>query len=337
MTTSGVTQTGVTGDDIVAQAFGFIRVTQKGQTLDDDDERYGRELLNGIVKNWQRDGLHLWKDKEAALFLNVGQRYYDVSGTAQLTGATTVATSGDWVSMTLTANAVATDMTITVESITPLGYSGQTFTIAEFDRVGVVNNNGAIEWFVVSVDPTGSTITLDLPLTVDADSGNTVYVYRELATKPLKIYQENVRLWQGPTAYELPLYLLAYTEYNMLPQKNIQGTVVQAFYSPEIDSSRITIWPTSDTSENVLLFRYQSPLEIFDTQADTPDFPQEWQRPLAWALASELGPSYGIPAPRQAQIDARAASLYDSVLDWDQDNSSIFLQPRSWGIGGIGQ
>jgi len=81
-----------------------------------------------------------------------------------------------------------------------------------------------------------------------------------------------------------------------------------------------------------MLFRFQSPLNIFDSDTDTQDFPSEWIRPLEWALASELGPDYGIPLPRQYALDARAASLKDGVTDWDQDNSSLFLYPRQWGV-----
>jgi hypothetical protein len=71
-------------------------------------------------------------------------------------------------------------------------------------------------------------------------------------------------------------------------------------------------------------------IEIFDASY-TQDLPPEWIRALGWALASELGASKGVALPRQQALDMRASSLKEQVLEWDQDNSSLFLFPRTWG------
>lgn len=328
MTTSGITAFERTGDQIIDSAYRHTRKKQRGQPLEEDDIARAKVSLNGIIKSWQRDGLHLWKDEECALFLNINQRYYDVDDTID-------ATNGDWVATETAADALAAATSITVDSITPLGYSGQTYIVAENNHIGIENDNNVLEWFQVTT-ATGTTINLDGALAVQSTAGNRVWIYRTRATKPLKIYQENIRLWQSDN-YELPLYLLAQTDYNLLPQKDITGTLVQIFHTPKINDARVTVWPTTGTVKNVLLYRYQSPLEIFSTAANTQDFPEEWIRPLEWTLAAELGPSLGVPIARQNVLDARAASFYEDVLDWDQDNASIFIQPRRWGVGGLGR
>lgn len=344
MTTSNVTEYESTGCSIVEKAFKHIRVTQKGQSLQADDSSYGLDLLNGIVKSWQRDGLHLWKDREAAVFLEPGRRTYTLGSpnniacdedgckADEIAGAKIYATSGDWVLTTTTADYLAGVDTVNISSL--ISYAGIEYNTTCAMNIGIVNTDNGIDWYTIAdVDTDTLDILLANPLVSDVAENATVYIYREedQLEKPLKIYQENIRLYQVDSRYELPLYLLSWTDYNLLPEKNIKGVPVQAFYSPMIDNAEMAIWPTSQDYENIMLFRFQSPLNIFESDTDTQDFPSEWIRPLEWALASELGPSYGVPLPRQAALDNRAASLKDAVTDWDQDNTSLFLYPRQWG------
>jgi hypothetical protein len=344
MTTSSVTEYENTGATIVSKAFRHVRVSQKGQALQPDDAEFGLSALNDIVKSWQRDGLHLWKNKEAAVFLEPQRRTYTLGNQStigcdddgcnadDIDGQMVYATSGDWVLTSLTAAATAGDSTVNIASL--LSYAGVTYNTSCEMNIGIENINGGINWYsIADVD----LITLDVliadVLLVDVAEDATVYIYRaaDQLEKPLKIYQENVRLLQVNSQYELPISLMAWTDYNLLPQKDVQGVPVQAFYEPKINNSELAVWPTAQDVNNVLLFRFGSPLQIFESDTDTQDFPSEWIRPLTWALASELGPSYGLPLPRQQALDARASSLKDAVEDWDQDNNSMFIYPRSWG------
>jgi len=342
MTTSNVYEFESTGATIVKHAFQHIRVAQKGQPLKADYMNVGIEYLNGLVKSWQRDGLHLWKNKEAAVFLETGRRKYTLGAQASIAcdedgckaddieGAYVHATSGDWVLTSLTADAIAGDDVINIESW--LSYEGIEYNTTCAMNIGIENVNGGMDWYSIAA-VVDLEIALNDVLVNDVAENATVYIYRELdqLEKPLKIYQENVRLYQVAANYELPLYLLSWTDYNLLPDKNETGIPVQAFYEPRINNTDLAIWPTSQSVNNVLLFRFQSPLEIFDSETDTQDFPSEWIRPLEWALAAELGMTYGIPPQRQMMLDQKASALKNEVEDWDQDNTSLFLYPREWG------
>lgn len=344
MSTSNQTEFERTGCSIVENAFKHIRVTQKGQALQADDAAFGLDLLNGLIKSWQRDGLHLWKDEEAAVFLEAGRRTYTLGApnniacdedgcrADEISDDKIFATSGDWVLTTTTAAYLAGEDTVTVDSF--ISYAGIEYNTSCEMNIGIVNVDNGIDWYTIAdVDKTTNDILIVDVLLNDVAENATVYIYREQdqLDKPLKIYQENIRLFQVDSNYELPLYLLSWTDYNLLPEKDIKGVPVQAFYSPGINNSEMAIWPTSQSFRNIMLFRFQSPFKIFDSDTDTQDFPSEWIRPLEWALASELGPAYGLPLPRQAALDNRAASLKDAVTDWDQDNTSLFIYPRQWG------
>jgi hypothetical protein len=258
----------------------------------------------------------LWKDKEAAVFLTTGQRYYDVGPSIQ-------ATNGDWAKTTVATDSTSTTLVLT--TVTPTGYSGQTFTIAASDYVGV-EVSGTLEWFTAS-SISSPNVTLSSALSGTAEAGNSVFIYRNRIEKPLKIYSEDARLWQNGS-YELPLNVEPWSDYNLLPDKTAQGTPSQVAYQPKIDDTRVAIWPTTSTCRDVLLFRYQAPIEIFNTSATTQEMPSEWIRVLAWCLAAESGPAFSVPLPRQQYLDTKAAGLYESINDWDQDTTSIYLQPE---------
>jgi hypothetical protein len=325
-----------TGNRIIQDAYEHLRIKQKGQNLDADDQAQAERYLNNIVKDWQKDGLHLWKEKEAAVFLESGRRTYTLGNqtnfrfdpTDSLTTNNPVkATQGDWVATTLTANALAAQPVIDVTALT--GYSGTPFNTGNTSiNVAVEDNNGSLQWSTLA---SVSTLELTLAdnLTVASDSGNRVFIYFEHLDKPLKILQDNVRLWEV-SGNETPLYSLAFTDYNLLPDKGATGVPVQVFYQPQIDTGELAIWPVSTDETRVILFRYMAEIEIFDASY-TQDLPPEWIRALGWALASELGASKGVALPRQQALDMRASSLKEQVLEWDQDNSSLFLFPRTWG------
>lgn len=342
MTTSNETHYEETGCEIVAAAFGHVRIISKGQQLRSDDERKGLKLLNGIIKNWQRDGLHLWKNKEAAVFLEANRRVYKLGAPGSIgcdVGACKPelisddivhATSGDWVLTKTAAAGIAGEDLLSIESL--ISYNGITYNTACAMSIGIVNTDKGIDWYSIADVDTLDILINDLFVN-DFDKGATVYIYRDAdqLEKPLKIYQENVRLFQVGSGYELPIMLRAWTDYNLLPIKNTPGIPVQAYYEPKINNTELALWPVSRDSTNILLFRFQSPFQIFKASTDTQDFPSEWIRALEWALAAEMGPSYGIPLQRQAYLDNKASSLKESVEDWDQDTSSLFLYPQHWG------
>jgi len=337
MTTSRDTTFSSTGSRIVFNAFSHIQVVQKGQNLDADDAAFGEEMLNGLLKSWQADGLHLWNDKEAAVFFQNNRRTYllgNQADTVYTPGQDAVvenpvfATNGDWVHTTTTAAQTSPNNVISVESY--LSYNGVQFDPSQgVVYVGIYNVDEDLQWTTVN-SVTNLDITLTDNLTADVDEDSTVFIFRDVLDKPLRIYDENARVWQRFSNYELPIHMLAWTDYNLLPQKDTTGVTVQAAYQPKIDNGLLAVWPVSDSLENVFLFRYQQGFDIFDGTR-TQDLPAEWIRALEWALAAELGQSYGVPPQRQQYLDMKASNLKDQALGWDQDNSSMYIYPRKWG------
>jgi hypothetical protein len=339
--TSNVKKVSRTGAYIVQKAFEHIRVKQQGQNLQDEDQALALDVLNDLIKSWQREGLSLWKEEDVALFLPKGRNKFTV-GQAELlldnsTEYNTVyGTVGDWVRTTTTAASAAAATTIDITSFT--SQHGVTINTSDLTlnpmSLLVENTSGDLDYYAISsissLEITVSSISTAI------DSGATVYIYYDHndisgnantdRKKPLKIYPEAIRLQQS-TTYEIPINLIAMDDYARLPDKTSQGTPVQIAYQPKVDNTDIYVWPPTDNVENVLLFRCQMPFDIFNVSTDRHDLPSEWVRPLEWALAAELGQAFGIDLNRQMYLDQKAATLYQQALEHDQDNASWFMQP----------
>jgi hypothetical protein len=123
-----------TGNQIIQDAYEHLRVKQKGQALDSDDQAQAERYLNNIIKDLQKDGLFLWKEQEAAVFFEPSRRTYQLGNqstfvcTADSTPSIdnrVYATEGDWVATTLSADATAAQAVVNITALS--AYSGTTF------------------------------------------------------------------------------------------------------------------------------------------------------------------------------------------------------------------
>jgi len=79
---------------------------------------------------------------------------------------------------------------------------------------------------------------------------------------------------------------------------------------------------------SVVRFTFMEPTVVYSEVEDLIQFPSEWFMALKWAIASDLGPSYGLPDNRQLKIDAQAAKTLEEVLGYDNEYSSMYFQPE---------
>ena len=89
------------------------------------------------------------------------------------------------------------------------------------------------------------------------------------------------------------------------------------------------IWPlNADGAGGTLKYTYTRTLEDFVSNANTPDFPQEWYEPLMYGLASRLIATYRpqyVASIQRLQL-AAAQSLSDA-LSYDVEPVSVYVRP----------
>ena len=109
------------------------------------------------------------------------------------------------------------------------------------------------------------------------------------------------------------------------------SAVSQWYYDPQLSKGDLYIWQTASNVNNVLRFTYVRPLQISTELLDSPDIPAEWDNPLVWNVAKELTIEYPVPDSRYNRIDERATNTLRDVLDFDMEDSYMWIQPDRTG------
>ena len=290
-----------TRNDIINGALELIGVKAADEGAEADDVKSAATALDWMVKSWQATGAHLWTRTEATLFLVTGQAKYVIGSTADAT---------EVFSETTTSSAVLANI-----KVIPLT---STTGISEGDFLGVKLDDGGLTFSPVT-RVTATSVTLTTGIASDAASGNQVFFYTTKVGKALRIPDARRR----QSSQDIEMVQLGRIDYLNLPSKEQQGTPVQFYYDPKINTGDMFIWPTPQNTDILIKFTYYKPIDIFDTSDDEADFPNEWLEALVYNLAVRVAPRFSQPVT--PEIAVLALKLYQDSLDWDQGDASIFF------------
>lgn len=303
-------------NEIITEALRELRVIGVNQTTATGNQiSMCSTRLNLMMRAWQADGLHVWTQQTGVLFQTASQAQYS-------TDTDRMCNIDDLVITSLGAAEATGQTVLTVADTTDM-------TAA--DEIGILLDDGTMQWTtIVSVDsPTQVTITD--ALTDDAASGNNVYAFTTRLGKLVKIYDDirvrNMTTGTSTTYNETPVFLFSRQEYNILSNKTNTGLTSQVYFQPLRDKSTFYLWPVPNNAINLVLFTYERNLLDFDTSTNFADAPAEWTRTFVMCLAAEVGNLFGVPQDRLADIVARANSMRENLLGWDNDQYSIRIQP----------
>lgn len=308
MASSGSIDFTRTRNQIIYGALRKCGVGAEGETPTSEQVDNAAADLNGLVKVWQKEGVHLWTLQECVLLLDTSSTYYDLGASGDR-----YVTADSLVSTTITADAALGASTLTLASVT-----GISTTYA----IGLVQDDDTIHWTTVNGAPAGLVVTLTAVTTAAATSGNKVYVYSALAARPLGIEQARI---QTDSTSETEMAILSSDDYFSIANKSATGVPNQFYYRPSLTNGRMYIWPVSETVDYKINVTARRPIEDFDASADTPDLPQEWVQPLIWCLAEEIKMEYGVDPITSAEIKQKSIEWYERVSNFDIDESDIVI------------
>lgn len=314
MATSGSYDFSANRNQIVEQALGLITVVASGLPLDNDDLAKGAFALNGMVKHWETtQDIHIWTERQATLFVQPAQYRYGVGGSSATDHCTET-----FEQTATTATGAAGNTTITVDDITG---------ISAADHIGIVLDDGTIQWTTANGAPSGSTITLAVALTDTVAIGNAVFAYTDRIVQPLKLLNDQARRWNYIDDIETPITPIARRDYYNLPSKSQVGTVNQIFYDRQLATGYINLWQAPEDLTNHVKFTWLRPIQDFDAAADTPDLPQEWIQTLYYNLAVILSPGYDVPDSKYNRIKVLADQFLMDMTGLDRETESLYFQP----------
>ncbi len=312
MTTSGSVDFSMTRNEIITDSLSIIRVLGEDESPTSSAMTQANRFLNRLIKGFENQSKHVWKKREATLFLQAGQSKYDLHGSSSDHCTDTYFTD------TLTTALVTSDTVIHVTDTTD---------VSNDDHIGIILDSGSLFWSTV-LSHTSTTITLNDAITGSATSGNTVYTYTNDINKPLSIL--DIRRQEVSSGIESYFPELSYEEYMRLPNKNTNAsTVVQWMYARKSSNGFLFMYPSPSDTSFICNLTYSPPFEDFDNSGDTPDFPQEWYDVLVLGLALRLAHPYG---KNQGQDFDRLKMDYEiakaEALAFDVEATYLTLSPK---------
>lgn len=311
MATSGSIDFSQTMSDIISDAFTLLGVYGAQESISGVDSALASRTLNAMVKAWQARGINLFTLTEGTVFLEDGQYKYTLNGSS----GDQAANETEVVETTLDADAASGAATVTCSTVTGMTAG---------DVIGVVLDDDTIDWDTISSIDTGTdVVTLTGTLSGAATDGNRVYTYTNLLNRPLDIVDVRLR---DDDDQDRQLTKISREEYFALSDKDSSGTVNLYYYDRQASSGYLYVWPAPSDSNTRLKITYVRTIEDFDSNANNPDFPQEWVEAIKYQLAVRLAPAFGKDAKLQT-LGPLASSMLENMLEWDNEHASLFLHP----------
>lgn len=294
-----------TAGDVIREALRKATITGASMPVEASDFAEGWSSLNNVLMALQAEQIHLWSETEAILPLNPGQVSYTFPGDHCFT---------DYVLTSVVGNYLANDTSFTLASV---------IGIAVDDHIGIELADGTRWWTTVNF-VAGQLGTMDVAPSEISD-GASVYVYRTAIEIPVRIL--SARYSDRPDWDEIQTNKLSRDTYYNMPSKNDRGAVNSWYFSRQIGSSILNVWPTAQSCRNVLRFTFIRPQTIPQDQSNRVEVPEEWFLALVYKVAAELGLTYSIDAQKQAMLEAKAEALIATAKGSDNEFSTMTYYP----------
>jgi hypothetical protein len=299
---------------VIEKALRVLRVLDRNQPLQPDDRNDAMEALNSVTAWIATEYNHLWLESLCILLCKQGVPSYSMGA-----GATYITTQEYLKTLSLSANAVAGDFTVTVNDASQ---------VQDADSIAIFDNNGNSFFTIVVGAPVGNVLTLQDPLLENSDSGNLVYTFFDVACRALRV--RNAQFSNSITSSEIPVNRMSRDTYFDQPVKLTQGSASNWYYDPQNPVGKMYLWPTPYSDKNVFRFTAQRAFIVNETNLDEVDFPDEWIMCLAYQTACYMMDEYGLPADRQQLIKAKADELLSSCLAFDNDGDGVVIEIDRW-------
>jgi len=231
----------------------------------------------------------------------------------------------------LTITAIGTEIVFRAQNGSSV--NGETSTVASLQyvdeesgsQIGIELPDNTRYWtYVLNVDSsTDLTISGVMPST--AVSGASVFHYQEQISRPLRL--DNYTYSNKFNQSEIPVNNWSRQEYMAQPDKGSRGTVVNAYYNPDLNEGNLYVWQVAGSVTNVLRFDCREPLDIYVIHTDILDIPSEYYMAMLWNMAADLGPEYGINMERQLVLEQKANAFLEDALDNDAEESTLQFVP----------
>lgn len=314
-----------TAANIIERALKRLGIMDAAESVNSSEQTDALVVLNLIVKEWSAKGADVWLRNTGHLFLpspgTVGSYTVGTSGTAKFT-------SGYYVT-TLASAASSSATTITVTDDT---------NMANADVILIEQDDGTLKATTISGAPSSNSVTLAAGLASAAAAGNIVYNWpttNNIAAKITKLVNAARRITNTDNAatnagymegIDSPLSILGEDEYRLLPQKLQTGVPSSIHHRQKTVNPELFVWPTGGSGNvHSLVLEYNAHIQDLDGTTNNLEVPAEGINALAWQLAAELAPEYGIGELEQRRIWSIANNKVEDFFSYQSEDASVII------------
>lgn len=319
MATTTTSTFNLTATQIISRAMMLIGTYSPNDTLSTQDFNVGLDFLNMFAKHLETEGIHVWCDTRATIWLQPGQASYNL-------GSTTTDHWAETFVETYLTNALAIGATaVTVPSTTGMTTG---------DKIGIVQDgNNTVFWTTLTVN-SATTLTLGAAVTSTSSANSLVYTYTSLPNRPLQISSAIRRtgLASLNTQSDVIMPTVSFYDYQQLTNKSELGTPLQWRFTTRntsVNNNQITFWLTPNNPNQRVHIEYTRPIFDFSAAGDSPDVPQEWLLALTYNLAVLLAPIYG-KSDHLATLAPMADRFLVEANTYDDEKTSLFFSPTKY-------
>jgi hypothetical protein len=284
-------------------------VIQDDEAVDGGMHAWMSRRLNGLVKQLQARGLHLWRTVEVTLLLESSKVEY------------TLGTGGDRCSET-----VVRGLTTTATAIAAITYDVPSTGMAVSDIVGIEMSDGEMHWDTVATIPDSASITVSTGPTVAAALGAVVYAYTAIIPKPLRIHEAYVIQKANEDSHQ-PLTVIPREEYMRLNSKITASIPVEIWFNPERTTSMLKIWPTSNNNIQRIVMTAELPMDDMLLSTDNLNFPDWWYEAIHLKLAHIAARSYKAPIEKTNELNRDSMIALLEAENFNVESTYIEMHP----------
>lgn len=310
MSTSGSTNFTVNRDRMITLAMKGAGKLEDEEVPQPSEAQDVSDILNMMLKSFQADGLKLWLRKKATVFLKKATSQYSLSSTG-------AHASYSYTRTAIKVAAVAAATSIDVDSTTGMSAG---------DFIGFVLDDGTSYWTTVTSVTDSDTVVIPSPgITSAAAIGKYVYFFTTKIHRPLRILQAFTKDSSGN---DTSVDIIGQKDYMELSSKTADGQVNQIHYDPQTNSGILYVWPETDDVTDTLEIIVQREVEDMDSALNDFDVPTEWYEAILYGLMKRVGIHFQIPEKMMTRIAVEAAMALKKAMDYDVENTSMFLSPE---------
>jgi len=308
MAVSGSTDFSLNRDEIIDQSLELVGAKEANLTPDPYEITQAARWLNLMIKSWHKHGTMLHVRTTGTIFLEKGKQSYNI-------GTGTYAARGTVSETTTNADLAAAATVITTDS-TPVLTTGH--------NIGRLLDDDTIHWTTVSAYVSSSSYTIADALPSAAASGNKMYMYVNVAHRPVRLQK---RVLRDTSGNDIPLDPWTQDEYMEINDKDMASQPSRYFYDPQLGDAVINPWPVIDKNGYKIIYKYTKPCDDLDASTDNVEFESDWELAIIYSLAELLMVPYAVDELTEKRIVRGANRYFKLANKFEVEDGSMYLQP----------